>query len=174
MNKKKSIYRPVFFGVLFCFIFGSVQSCNQPAKKNIPAGNIPKHKDTIRRKPPSSFSDTLTIQFPAAVFYNPDSLQRLNFKELSTKNEYESLEHDCFYQMRNARKVLKKYWPQIHVIETSENRYILFVKANNNNTCIDLNSKGDMCGIFLFDGKKEPELADMMNIETALGYYFTK
>jgi hypothetical protein len=31
-----------------------------------------------------------------------------------------------------------------------------------------------MCGIFLFDGKKEPELADMMNIDTALGFYFEK
>jgi len=126
------------------------------------------------KKPPSSFGDTLTVTGESVVFYNPDSLQREKIKEIALKNVYESDEHDCFYLMRNARIVLKKYWPRIHIIETLANRYLLFVKADKNNTCIDLNSKGDMCGIFLFDGKKEPELADMMNIETALGFYFVK
>jgi hypothetical protein len=126
------------------------------------------------KKPSSSFGDTLIIKDRSAVFYNPDSLQREKIKEMTGKNNYESDEHDCFYLMRNARTELKKYWPQIHIIETSANRYLLFVKADKTNTCIDLNSKGDMCGIFLFDGKKEPELADMMNIDTALGFYFSK
>ncbi len=128
----------------------------------------------IYKKPPSSFSDTLLIQGRAAVFYNPDSLQREKIKETTRKNDFESDEHDCFYLTRNARTELKKYWPQIHIIKTSAKRYLLFVKADKTKTCIDLNSKGDMCGIFLFDGKKEPELADMMNIDTALGFYFTK
>jgi hypothetical protein len=67
---------------------------------------------------------------------------------------------------------LKKYWPRIHVIETSEYRYLLFIKTDNSRVCVDLNNKDDMCGIFLFDRKKEPELIDMMNIDTALGFYF--
>ncbi|HMK25110.1 MAG TPA: hypothetical protein VK483_03705 [Chitinophagaceae bacterium] len=136
-----------------------------------------KRSDTIPvsyKKPPSSFGDTLIITGESVVFYNPDSLQREKIKEITRKNVYESNEHDCFYLMRNARVVLKKYWRQIHIIETSKNRYLLFVKADKTRTCIDLNSKGDMCGIFLFDGKKEPELADMMNIETVLGFYFAK
>ena len=149
-------------------------ACNQHGKKNIPSGNTPEYKDTIRKKPPGSFSDSLTIHFPSAVFYNPDSLQLLKIKEITPKNEYETDVHNCFYQMRNARIVLKKYWPQIHIIETSNNRYLVFVKANKTKTCIDLNTKGDMCGLLLFDGKKEPELADMMNIDTALGFYFAK
>ena len=164
--------RAFAIGLLLSLIYVSILSCRQPAKKNIPAVITPEHKDTIRRKPPSSFSDTLTIHYPSAVFYNPDSLQLLKIKEITEKNEYETEVHNCFYQMRNARIVLKKYWPQIHIIETSKNRYLLFVKADKSKIFIDLDNKSDMCGLLLFDGKKEPELVDMMNIETALGFYF--
>jgi hypothetical protein len=158
----------------FLFITGYLISCSEEHKKNNPFKNITEKKDTIIRKPPSSFSDTLVINFPSAVFYNPDSLQLEKIKKVTLKNEYETEVHNCFYLMRNAHLEIKKYWPEIHIIETSVNRYLLFVKADKNKTCIDLNSKGDMCGIFLFDGKKEPELADMMNIDTALEFYFGK
>jgi hypothetical protein len=108
------------------------------------------------------------------VFYNPDSLQLAKIKAISKKEIYETQVHNCLFLMRNARIVLKKYWPKIRIIETKTNRFLLFQKADKRVTCIDLNREGDMCGIFLFDGKKEPELADMMNIETALGFYFDK
>jgi hypothetical protein len=172
MNKLIINCRALLSGLILCFIFVSVYSCTQPAKKNIPAGITPEHRDTIRRKPPGSFSDTLIIDFPAVVFYNPDSLQLLKIKEITAKNEYETEVHNCFYLMRNARNVLRQYWPKIQIIETSANRYLVFVKADKTITTIDLDSIGDQCGIYLFDGKKEPELADMMNIDTALGFYF--
>jgi hypothetical protein len=156
------------------FIIGYFVSCSGKNKKNNSIKSSTEKKDTIIRKPPGSFSDTITINFPSAVFYNPDSLQLEKIKEVTLKNQYESEVHNCFYLMRNARVVLKKYWPKIRIIETSVNRYLLFVKADKNKICVDLNSKGDMCGIFLFDGKKEPELADMMNIDTVLGFYFGK
>lgn len=174
MYSNLSIYRPLRSGLLLSLVYGSMISCSQPAKKNIPAEITPEHKDTIRRKPPGSFQDTLTINYPSAVFYNPDSLQLQKIKEISAKNDYESDLHNCFYQMRNARIVLKKYWPQIYKIETSKNRYLLFVKADKSKTFIDLDNKSDMCGLLLFDGEKEPELADMMNIETSMGFYFNK
>ena len=124
------------------------------------------------KKPSSSFSDTLVINKISAVFYNPDSFQLNKIKAITKKELYATDVHNCFYLMRNARMVLKKYWPHIHIIETSEYRYLLFIKADNSQTCIDLDTKEDMCGILLFDRKKEPELIDMMNIETALGFYF--
>lgn len=125
-------------------------------------------------KSPSSFNDTLIIDSPSAVFYFPDSLQLEKIKGTMKKDVFESEEHSFYYQMRNAHNVLKKYWPKIRVVETSESRFLLFIKKDKKRTLIDLNSKGDMCGLFLFDGKKEPELADMMNIDTALGFYFTR
>lgn len=166
---------PVFAARNNSLLFlGSMQSCTPPDKKNTPLKNAPEHKDTIRRKPPGSFSDTLVINVPAAVYYNPDSLQLEKIREITEKNEFETEVHNNFYLMRNARIVMKQYWPKIHIIETSKNRYLLFIKSDKSKTCIDLNGKGDMSGIFLFDGKKEPELADMMNIDTALGFYFTR
>ena len=124
------------------------------------------------KKPSSSFGDTLIINKVCAVFYNPDSLQLNKIQAMTNKELYETDVHNCFYLMRNARAVLKKYWPQIHIIETSKYRYLLFIKADNGRTCVDLDTKEDMCGILLFDRKKEPELIDMMNIDTALGFYF--
>ena len=174
MYVKLSNCRPLLSGLLFSLIYGSMLSCSQPAKKKISSGFTQEHKDTIKRKPPGSFSDTVIVDFPSAVFYNSDSLQLEKIKVIISKNEYETEVHNCFYQMRNARMVLKQYWPKIHIIEIIGNRHLLFVKANKNKTLIDLNNKGNMCGLFLFNGIKEPELVDMMNIDTALGFYFSK
>jgi len=172
MIRKIANCPPFLPGLLLCYIFVCMHSCIPPSNKNTPAAPPPEHKDTIIRKPPSSFSDTLTIGFPAAVFYNPDSLQLKKMEKITEKREYETQVHNCFYLERNARNVLKQYWPKIQIIEAPAHRYLLFVKNDKTKTTIDLNTIGDPCGIYLFDGKKEPELADMMNIDTALGFYF--
>lgn len=126
------------------------------------------------KKPPSGFNDTLVINSVSAVYYTPDSLQLSKIKAITKRELYETDVHNCFYLMRNAQIVLKTYSPHINFIETSKVRYLLFIKANKSQTCIDLNTKEDVCGIFLFDRKKEPELIDMMNINTALDFYFKK
>jgi hypothetical protein len=38
---------------------------------------------------------------------------------------------------------------------------------------IDLNTQNDPCGIFIFDGHKKAKLADMTNIDSELGFYFS-
>ncbi len=126
----------------------------------------------VNKKPPSGFIDTLVINSNAAVFYNPDSVQLKKIKAITGKMVFESNTHDCFFQMRNARIVLKQYWPKIQIIEVSSYRYLLFNKMNKNPTVIDLDSKNDMCGIFLFNTLKEPLLIDMMNVDTELEFYF--
>ena len=82
--------------------------------------------------------------------------------------------HEYFYQMRNARIVLNKNWPRIKIIEANNIRFLLFKKKNNEQTIIDLDTKGDPHGLFLFDQKQDPEQADMMNIDTELPRYFSK
>src|SRR5262249_16529716 len=124
------------------------------------------------KKIPSSFSDTLIIASKSAVFFNPDSLQWERMRATNPKNVYESDVHNCFYQMRNARMVLKQYYPKVRIIETSKARFLVFVKSTNEKIYVDLDTKRDVCGIFIFDRKKDPELIDMMNIDTALGFYF--
>ena len=150
-------------------------SCSDMSKKNDQhAEESPKTKSPIIKKPASSFDDTIIIHARSAVFYNPDSLQMEKIKAVNEKAIFDMITHDCHYQMQNARIELKKYWPQIHVIEISKSRYLLFVKADESKICIDLNNKNDICGLFLFDGKKDPVLVDMPNIDTELGFYFSK
>ena len=155
------------------FVFIHFYSCINTGSPKKNKTEIPANSHAVQnKKPSSSFSDTLVINKISAVFYNPDSLQLNKIQAITKKELYETDVHNCFYLMRNARMVLKKYWPHIHIIETSEYRYLLFIKADNSQTCIDLDTQQDMCGILLFDRKKEPELIDMMNVDTALGFYF--
>ncbi|CAN5831488.1 hypothetical protein BH11BAC4_BH11BAC4_22880 [soil metagenome] len=147
--------------------------CTGNTEHKLAADTKPKNNIQELSKPVSSYNDTLIINTESAVFYNPDSMQLEKIRTVNKKNIAESMEHDCFYQMRNARMVLKKYWPQVNIIETANARFLLFIKADKTKHCIDLNGKNDMCGIILFNRQKDPELVDMMNIDTALEFYFS-
>ncbi|HET7115968.1 MAG TPA: hypothetical protein VFI29_05735 [Hanamia sp.] len=163
-----AIYRMI---ALFLFI----GSCSEGYKKNTPQAEIsPKTNSLFIKKPASSFNDTITIKAKSAVFYSPDSLQMGKIKTVNQKVTFDLLTHNCHYQMENALMVIKRYWPQIKIIEISTFRYLVFEKSNKSEVCIDLNEKNDICGLFLFDGKKDPVLVDMPNIDTQLGFYFSK
>jgi len=150
-------------------------SCKERAKENTPSPEeAPKTKHPITKKPPSSFNDTLIIDKESAVIYYADSLQMERIEAVNKKTVFDMITHDCFYQIKNARSEISKHWKQIHIIEASKVRYLLFVKANGPNRCIDLNDENDICGIFLFDRKKDPVLIDMPNINTEIGFYFSK
>jgi hypothetical protein len=150
-------------------------SCSQPGIKNkLPEEKKTKPKHVILKKPVSSFNDTLIINSKAAVFYRPDSIQMGKVKQVNEKIIFETIVHDCYYQMQNAHDVIQKFWPQLRIIESSKARYLLFVKKDKSKICIDLNEKNDICGIFLFDRDKDPVLIDMPNVNTALWFYFKK
>ena len=162
--------------IIFIFIASIISSCNNHSKEKVNQ-QPQEHKELKRKfiaKPPSSFEDTLTIKNPAAVFYKPDSAQLEKIKAVNTPMVFKSLEHDCFFQMRNAHIVLKKYYPKIKIIETTKARYLLFVKENGSDSCIDLNRNNDICGMYIFNARKDPELADMTNVDTDLEFYFKK
>lgn len=133
---------------------------------------VEKKEKASYTKPPSGLSDSLQIKTDAAVFFNPDSAQLASIKEETEKMVFESNIHDCFYQMRNARMVLKKYWPQIQIIETGRARFLEFEKGDGIKSLIDLDEKKEQCGLILFNRIKDPLLVDMTNIETQLADYF--
>ena len=133
-------------------------------------------KETVKlnkvlKKPPSNYPDTLIINFTAAVFYHPDSVQLMNLKAITDSMVFDGSMHEFFYQMRNARMVIKKTWPELKIVEAKKCRYLLFVKKNNTKEVIDLNSKPDPFGLIVFNEKKSPLLIDMMNIETEISFY---
>lgn len=176
MKKNVKLFLPgslAIYGVIALFVF--TNSCSEGYKKNTPQAEIsPKTKSLIIKKPVSSFNDTTVIKANSAVFYSPDSMQMKKIKLVNEKTIFDLLTHNCHYQMENALIVIKKYWPQIKIIETTKFRYLLFEKTDKSKVCIDLNDKNDICGLFLFDGKKNPALIDMPNIDTQLSLYFSK
>ncbi len=131
-------------------------SCSQsPEKNNKQVKKDQTPKPVIIKKPPSSFGDTVIINSQSAVFYNPDSLQMEKIKSVNEERVYATITHDCYYQMQNARSVIRQYWPRIRIVEVVKARYLLFVKKDKSKTVVDLNDKNDICGLFLFDPKKE-------------------
>jgi hypothetical protein len=154
------------------YLVVNIACTNVHQKQAIDSGT--KIEDSIYRKPPSSFSDTVTVDFQAAVIFNPDSLQLEKIKTVTDKRAFESTMHNCFYQVRNSKMVLSKYYPGIKIIEVKNARYIQFKKLDGTITWIDLNNEGDQCGILIFNREKNPQLVDMTNIDTELGFYFSK
>jgi hypothetical protein len=128
----------------------------------------------FRKKPPSSFHDSLLIELRSATFFEPDSLQMEEIKTANGKMIFESLTHDCFYQMQNARKVLDMQWKGLPVMQASKIRWLIFRKSNGTDSIIDLNNVNFVCGMYLFDPEKNPIRADMTNVETQLNFYFQK
>jgi hypothetical protein len=165
--KKKNVYQNGLFFVALLLLACTHSSDNKKMVNDKPEGN------KLTSKPPSSYQDTLKIDVPVALFYSPDTVQLQKIKKITEDRVFESQIHEYFYQMRNARIVLKKSWPSITIIDAKNVRYLLFNKENNVSVCIDLN-KYDPFGIFLFNTKKDPHPPDMMNIESELSFYFAK
>lgn len=153
---------------IYCSCFES------PGKKEPIQNKVENNITSNTNKAPSTFTDTLKINSIAAVFYSPDSLQLIKIKSVTNPRVFEGSMHEYFYLMRNARLVIRRYYPELKIIEAKKVRYLLFIKSDNSKDCIDLDTEKDVYGLFIFNSKKAPELVDMANIDTELGFYFSK
>ncbi len=125
-------------------------------------------------KPSATFQDTLFINLPSVVFFLPDSLQLLKIKEQTDSIFYEGSMHEYYFQMKNARITIKKNWPWLTIIESKNCRYLAFIKKDGSKEYVDLNTKNDPYGLFVFNGQKPPLLTDMTNLETAISFYLAE
>ena len=159
--------------LLIVLVATVTNSCSHSSqRKDETADGGPASTQKGYEKPAVASRDTMVIKGRSVVFFGPDSSQWKQFKQIVATDVYESEVHTCFYLTQNAIRVTRKYYQFLHVTETVSVRYLLFIKENTQEmTCIDLDSK-ELCGAFLFDGKKDPEFTDMMNIDTALRFYF--
>jgi hypothetical protein len=156
-----------------CFIFfclGIISGCNSQEKK--PDGII--NEVQTDSKPPSSFNDTLTIDYTAAVFYAPDSAQLIKIKAITPPRVFDGSMHEYEFQFRNSKKVLVANWSQVKITDVSNFRFLRFVKNNGQLSLVDLNKKNDPYGLIVFNKVKEPQLVDMTNVDNELYYYFSK
>ena len=161
------------FTIYIVSILSLTASCsNNPVDEKEKNTSLPGQQ--VHTKPPSTFQDTTQIDLPAAVFYVPDSLQLEKIKKLTESAIFDATMHEYFFQMRNARLSIKRDWPLLKIIEAKNVRWLLFHGKGNDSTYIDLNTRNDSHGLFLFQPGKKPHYTDMMNIDTELGYYFKK
>ena len=160
-------------GVLVILILFSCSGSGNNNNNSNP-GTAREKKFEAKGKPPSSFSDTVTINFLAAVFYHADSLQLEKIRAITDSGVFESTMHEYLYQMKYSRTVLKNNWPKIKIVEIKEARFILFKLEDETNECIDLNIISDPYGVIIFNRKKKSEQVDMTNIDTDLYFYFGK
>jgi hypothetical protein len=140
---------------------------NQPVKPAM-------EEITIRKKPGSSFQDTLIVTVPTVVFYQPDSMQLERIRMITDSNIFKGSMHDYFYQQRNAKRFATKTLPDLPVIQCYKARYIKFIKADKSFVMIDLDQVNDAYGLYVFDAIKSPSLLDMTNIESQLPDYFRR
>ena len=162
--------------VFFVFVFYVPISCKNNTTS---AGKKMEHSDSasenkirsVFHKPPGSFHDTLTIRTPAAIFYNPDSLQLEKIKEQTDNAAFNASNNEYVHMMENARMVIEKAWPGLKIIESKHYRYLLFIRRDDSLEFIDLDKYDDIYGLFVFDGKRSPLLVDMMNVETQVSSY---
>ena len=126
------------------------------------------------QKPGSSYQDTLIFDKPAAVFYAPDSLQLEKIKETTEKWMFDGLMHEYEFQFFYSRKILKRDWPQLEIMETNKARYLSFPDGNGNRDVIDLDKFGEPYGLIIFNGRKKASPIDMPNIEYLLPQYIAQ
>lgn len=159
--------------LLTAIIFTGLVSCagkeDSAGKDKNPAltDNAPEHLP----KPPAYIKDTLFIRQKVALFYHPDSLQLKQIKAQTNPAVFESNMHEFYYQMRNARMVIRKNWPHLKILEAKNYRYLLFIKEDNTQELVDLDARYDPYGLFVFNRIKPPAVIDMYNVETGISFY---
>ena len=150
-------------------------ACRHQSGKNDEASNDNSKKEHKPiTKPPAMFSDTLKIDTKAAVFYYPDSLQLEKIKAGIDTSSFDAIMHEYFYQFRYVHNVLNKYWPGIKIVEARNVRYLLFMKAGKSKEIIDLDTKYDPYGLFIFNPQKNPIQLELTNAPSEIGFYFSK
>lgn len=133
--------------------------------------NQPVAGEYMNSKPPSGNADTCTISVPSAVFYYPDSLQLEQIKQQTDPSVFTSMMHEYSYQINYSKKIIETTWPKLTVAVCSNCRFLKFLKQNGTHRIIDLNSRNDAYGLYVFDLQKDPVVIDMTNVETGISFY---
>ena len=145
-------------------------SCAQPAAPDTGKKESPAQVQK-KIKPGATYQDTLVIPPDSVVFYEPDSIQLDKIREANDPSIFSATMHEFEFQIKNARHFLKTYKPDLHILEARNVRYLQFT-GGKDKTVIDLDTRNDACGMFLFDGRQPPHPADMMNVESEVPGYF--
>ncbi len=158
----------IFAGIIF------TMACSENKKSSGLKIESSQAQKIVHLKPPSNYNDTLIIQDLSAVFYEPDSIQLLEIKKLTSPQIYDGSMHEYFYKIKTSRLDLQRNWKHIKIIEAKNLRFLNFRKIDGTISTIDLNNFDDAYGMFIFDGKKDPSLVDLANLNSDLNNYLAR
>ncbi len=146
----------------------NVSTNEKPSTVKHPADGI------TYQKPRSSYNDTFVIEAPAAVFYYADSLQLKNMKDRTEPQSFEANMHEFEFLIKTAKKTIAANMPGLKITEANKKRYLLFLVSGKNHACVDLDTLRDPCGLVVCSRHKRPEVVDMANADSEIGFYFSK
>jgi hypothetical protein len=108
------------------------------------------------------------------VFYFPDSAQLHTLRQQMDTATLGATLHEFEYLIKNARRAMREN-PAVKGIpswDVTHARYLLF-RGQKGDSCIDLDSRGDLVGIFLFKTSGWPRAADLANIDSEFTAYYS-
>jgi hypothetical protein len=169
----KPNYRQI--NLIFVIVFLMISfSCGQKKAENKSADTKESlHKQT---KPPSTSQDSLHIDQPSAVFFEPDTIQFEKLKSITEEKAFQTNVHEYFFQFRNAKAYLHEHLPRVKVISAKNYRYLVFESKGTFPAIevIDLDQVPDAWGMYFFEPLKQSRFIDMMSIDTEAPNYFSK
>ena len=149
--------------IILCIFLLVNVSCDYIYKRDDNIYQIDAERTTYNK----NVSDTLVIKEPCAVVFHPDSLKLKRLKNESTAEEYDIIIDDAMYYLNQSSNFLNE--KGIKLVDTESNK-IIFIKENKEYLFINLDSL--YWGIILFDGKQNPKIVEMTNIEEEYNGYF--
>jgi hypothetical protein len=152
------------------FLLVLLMSCNQDPSRNGEADQ--QEKPVIVTKPPATGNDSLVINTPGVVIFEPDSLQLVKIRQITKKEIFESGIHEFEFQSYTVKNYIKKNRPDLKILEAKNFRYLVFINSNDEREIIDLNQVADPWGMFLFNASKSPRRADMMSVDSEIPNFF--
>jgi hypothetical protein len=114
--------------------------------------------------------DTLTIDKKAAVYYQPDSLQMEKRMKRVGESDFREGMDDYIYYINISTEYLEKQG--LRIIDAKNKKYLRFVMTDKKEKLIKLDTLEELWGIYLFDPKKKPHYADIIEIEEDYKKYF--
>ena len=168
MQMKRKCTDRIFYLFVACCLIG----CNQPIKQDKPGKQ--QEVQPAKTKPGATGTDSLEVTVPSVVLFEPDFVQLEKIKAITEEGVFKSMVHESEFQFYTVRMYVKKNRPDLQVLTAKHARYIVFVKTDGDIEIVDLDKIADAWGMYVFDPKKNPQLSDMMNVDTEIPRYFSK
>lgn len=164
--------------LLSCLIFASCATDDQKQETKTefqtssvdPKQQVDTSQKHLEAKKLSANTDTLTIDNKTAVFFQLSSLQMEKRMEEAGEENFRAGADDYIYYINTSAEYLEKQG--LPVINAKSKKFLKFIMADKQVQFIKLDTLEDLWGMYLFDPKKKPHYADIIEIEDDFKNYF--